>query len=41
MAAKENPDFIEGTRRLLVVDVLDYEKTAEDSSIVHDDDAFD
>ena len=37
MVAKEHPEFIEGRRRLIAVDVLESEETAEYASIVHDD----
>ena len=37
MAAKENPEVIEGRRRLIAVDVLDSEEADGDASIVHDD----
>ena len=41
MVAKENPEVIEGRRRLIAVDVLDSEEAAEDASIDHDDAALD
>ena len=41
MVATDHPEVIEGRRRLITVDVLDYEETAEDASIVHDDADFD
>ena len=37
MVAKDHPGVIEGRRRLIAVDVLDYEEAAGDASIVHDD----
>ena len=37
MVAKDHPEVIEGRRRLIAVDVLDSDDTAEDASIVHDD----
>ena len=41
MLAEENPEVIEGTRRLIAVDVLDYEEAAEGASIDHDGAASD
>ena len=41
IVAKEHPEFIEGRRRLIDVDVLESEEAAEDASIVHDDADFD
>ena len=37
MVAKYHPEVIEGRRRLIAVDFLESEETAEDASIVHDD----
>ena len=37
MVAKDHPEVIEGRRRLIAVDVLESEETAEDASILHDD----
>ena len=37
MVAKDHPEVIEGRRRLIAVDVLESEETAEDAYIVHDD----
>ena len=37
MVAKDNPEVIEGRRRLIAVGVLDSEEAAEDVYIVHDD----
>ena len=37
MVAKKHPEAIEGKRRLIAVDVLDYKEAAEDASINHDD----
>ena len=36
IVAKEHPEFIEGRRRLIDVDVLESEEAAEDAYIVHD-----
>ena len=41
MVAKDYPEVIDGRRRLIAVDILDPEETADDASIVHDDAAFD
>ena len=41
MVAKENPEVIEGRRRLIAVDVLGSEEVAEDASIDNDDAALD
>ena len=41
MAAKDNPEVIEGRRQLIAVDVLDSDDADEDASTVHDDAAFD
>ena len=40
MVSKEHPEVIEGRQRLISVGVLDSEEAAEDSSVVHDDDAL-
>ena len=37
MIAKENPEAIEGRRRLIAVEVIDSEQAAEYASIDHDD----
>ena len=37
MVANEHPEVIEGRRRLIAANVLDYEEAYEDTSIVHDD----
>ena len=37
MVSKDHTEVIEGRRRLIDVDVLESEETAEDVSIVHDD----
>ena len=41
MEAKEHPEVIEGSQRLIAVGVLDSEEAAEDASIIHDDAALD
>ena len=41
MVAKENPEVIEGRRRLIDVDILDSKEVAEDASIDNDDSALD
>ena len=41
MAAKEHPEVIEGRRRLIAVDVLDYEEADEDAAIDQDDATLD
>ena len=41
MVAKENPEVIEGRRRLISVDILDSKEVAEDASIDNDDSALD
>ena len=41
MVAKEHPEVIEGRQRLIAVDVIDYDETAEDASIDNDGAALD
>ena len=40
MVANENPEVIEGRRRLIDVYFIDYKESDEDASIDHDDDAL-
>ena len=41
MVASEHPEVIEGRRRLISTDVLEYEEAADDGSIDNDGAAFD
>ena len=41
MVEKEHPEVIEGRRRLIAVDVLDYEEADEDAAIDQDDATLD
>ena len=41
MVAKEHPEVIEGTQRLIGVDILDSEEADEDASIDRDDAGLD
>ena len=41
MVSKENPEVIDGRRRLIAVDVLDSDEADDDASTVHDHADFD